>query len=372
MRTFSLVKRLLRQFMRDKRTMVFVLLAPIFILTLIYFILDEGEDTRWNIGIVNAPQKLEATVKDDNREATIRFIPVERGKIQETMDQEELTLILDMDEELKNVTFFIDGSDFNRSQRAQSMIQQGIFTLLEESNQQEMEGILDSVNQINPLGEPLNMSLAEKPEIRYEYVYGLEDPGFFDKFGAGLIGIIVFLFVYLLGGINFLMERTSGTLEKMLTTPIKRREIIIGYILAFSVLAIFQTLLVSLYLIYVLKVHVMGSVFLVILVNLMTALVALSLGILLSTVAKSEFQLIQFVPVVITPQVFLCGLFEIGGIWEKLSYFIPLKYTVDALKQVMMKGHGLSHIGLNLLILFVLFLLFMLFNIRLLKKQRIL
>lgn len=108
----------------------------------------------------------------------------------------------------------------------------------------------------------------------------------------------------------------------------------------------------------------------VLLIVIMAALSALTLGILLSTVANNEFQMIQFIPIVIVPQVFFSGLFELPAILEPIKYLMPLYYVADALTAVMIKGKGLAYIWSDLLFLAGCSLLFMLVNIRVLKKYR--
>ncbi len=357
MRTLALVKRLLSQFANDKRTVAFTLLAPILIFTLVYLINYGETKYDYNIGIVKAPIALREALERQDDKVKIFHL---NGNYKNAMDENELVLVIDSDESLSNVNVLIDGSNYSKAQRAKYILNKAVVDI----KRSKIVKIIKSVEK-NKIDIDLN-----NPSIEYRYVYGYDSDSFFDKFGHMIIGILVFVFVYILAGINFLSERTSGTLEKMLTTPIRRREIIIGYVIAFSILASIQTLLISLYVIYVLKISIMGSVLSVVLVNLLTALVALSLGLLLSTVAKSEFQVIQFIPAVITPQIFLCGLFELSGVWNKISYLVPLKYTVSALNKVMLKGYSINMLKGDLIVLIAFFIAFMIINIRLLKKRR--
>ena len=115
---------------------------------------------------------------------------------------------------------------------------------------------------------------------------------------------------------------------------------------------------------------VVGSIWYVILINLLTAITALTLGILLSTLANSEFQMVQFIPIVILPQIFLCGLFNLSGGWLVVGHFMPLFYTTDALTEVMLKGHGIAVIYPDILILAGLSLFFVVINTLLLKRHR--
>nr|WP_239644115.1 ABC transporter permease [Oenococcus oeni] len=127
-----------------------------------------------------------------------------------------------------------------------------------------------------------------------------------------LVGFLVFFFVFLISGVSLLHERTTGTLGRLLTSPVKRQEIIAGYVGAYGLLAILQTIVVVIYAIYVLGINSRGSIWLVMLINLLLALVALSMELLVSTLASSEFQMIQFIPILIVPQVFFSGMFNLS------------------------------------------------------------
>jgi len=187
------------------------------------------------------------------------------------------------------------------------------------------------------LEQAKNDVFISRPDLRPEvtYLYGKEDLPVFDNFGATLIGFIVFFFVFLVSGISFLQERTSGTLEKLLSTPIRRWEIVVGYVLGFGLFTILQSFLISWYCVYVLKVMMVGSFGLILLITLLTAIIALTLGILISTLANNEFQMIQFIPLVIVPQVFFSGLFDLPPGIEVIGYAMPLYYIADALTEVM-------------------------------------
>jgi ABC-2 type transport system permease protein len=159
-------------------------------------------------------------------------------------------------------------------------------------------------------------------------------------------------------------------LEKLLSTPIRRWEIVAGYVLGFGVFTILQSFLISWYCVYVLKVMMIGSFGLILLITLLTAIIALTLGILISTLANNEFQMIQFIPLIIVPQVFFCGLFDLPPGIEVIGYVMPLYYIADALTEVMIRGSGLEVIAWDLGIILAGSVLFMAFNTLLLKKYR--
>jgi len=177
----------------------------------------------------------------------------------------------------------------------------------------------------------------------------------------------------MLAGVAFLRERTTGTLERLLATPIRRQEIVAGYLLGFGVFTLLQAALIAWYSIGVLGLYMTGSIWLVLLVNLLLTLTALTLGTLLSTFASSEFQIIQFIPIVIVPQVFFSGLFNMESMdpWlQKLSYIMPLFYGADAMRGIMIRGESFGDIQLDIYVLIGFSAAFALLNILALKKQR--
>jgi ABC-2 type transport system permease protein len=218
-----------------------------------------------------------------------------------------------------------------------------------------------------------SMGSGSMPSIETKYVYGSSETTFFDILISILIGFFVFFFVFLISGIGLLRERTTGTLERLMSTPIKRPEVIAGYLVGYGIFAVIQTLIVVIYAINVLDITLAGSFWNVIIISLMLALTALSLGILLSTFASSEFQMIQFIPIVIIPQVFFSGIIPIEGManWlQVLAKFMPLYYGADALKSVMYKGLDIGGIYKDLLFLAIFITVFIILNIVVLRKYR--
>jgi ABC-2 type transport system permease protein len=223
-----------------------------------------------------------------------------------------------------------------------------------------------------PANAPAN-ALAQAPSIATDYVYGSSETTFFDVLSPVLVGFFVFFFVFLISGIGLLRERTTGTLERLMSTPIRRSEVITGYLAGYGIFAILQTIIVVLYAVNVLDITLAGSIWNVLLINLLLAFVALSLGILLSTFAASEFQMVQFIPLVVIPQIFFAGIFPIEGLadWlQALSKIMPIYYGADALKGVMYRGETFSDVSDDLLALLVFAAVFIILNTLALKKYR--
>lgn len=219
-----------------------------------------------------------------------------------------------------------------------------------------------------PAGGPLG---AAEPKLAIDYMYGNADTSFFDVLSPILVGFFVFFFVFLISGIALLREPTTGTLDRLMSTPVRRSEIVFGYLLGYGLFAVIQTLIVVFYSVKVLGIVMAGSLGSVIIINLLLALVALSLGILLSAFANSEFQMVQFIPLVVVPQVFFAGIFPVDGMadWlQAVARIMPMYYGGEALQAVMYKGMGLSDIYADLVVLLVFALVFIVLNIAVLRR----
>ena len=238
----------------------------------------------------------------------------------------------------------------------------------------KVKQIYSKEKQIQLLGtNGMQNELSLQDSMKTDYVYGSSETELFDTFSPILVGFFVFFFVFLISGIGLLNERTTGTLERLLATPIKRGEIVTGYLIGYGLLALIQTVIIVLFAINVLDMVLVGSVWTVILINAILTLVALSLGILLSSFASSEFQMIQFIPIIIVPQIFFSGIFSIEGMADWLQVFanfMPLYYAADALKGVMYEGLSLAEIRSNLYILLAFAAVFIILNLFALKKYR--
>jgi ABC-2 type transport system permease protein len=195
----------------------------------------------------------------------------------------------------------------------------------------------------------------------------------FDSFGPVLIGFFAFFFVFLISGVSFLRERTTGTLERLLATPLRRWEVVAGYVLGFGIFTMLQTVLIVWFGINVLGLMMTGSFWLVLLVTLLLALTALSLGTLLSAFAASEFQMFQFIPIVVVPQVFFSGLFNLDAMAPWLRAFgrlFPLTYGAEAMRDVMLRGQGWSAVAPDMGVLLLFTLAFLSLNVLALRKHR--
>ena len=160
----------------------------------------------------------------------------------------------------------------------------------------------------------------------------------FDQVAPAMLGVFPFIVMFLVTSITTLRERVSGTLERLMSMPIGKLDIILGYAIAFGIFGVVQSLLTSGVAIYLLGMDVAGPMWFVVFVALLDTLLGVALGLLVSAFARTEFQAVQFMPALILPQVVICGLLvpleKLPDLLEKIAYFMPLTYAIDALNRV--------------------------------------
>jgi len=175
-----------------------------------------------------------------------------------------------------------------------------------------------------------------------KYVYQ-DQPIVFQRVAAALLGIFPMLVMFLITSVGTLRERTSGTLERLLILPITKLEFILGYAKAFGIAAFIQATVVSSVALGPLGLKIAGSQIMLIVVAILDALLGMSIGIFVSSFAKTEFQAVQFLPAILFPQLLLSGLLAPRGSMPSLlriiSDYLPLTYAVDATQKVV-AGQG--------------------------------
>ena len=178
------------------------------------------------------------------------------------------------------------------------------------------------------------------------------ETGTLDYIAPALLGTFTLFFVFLLTGISFLRERSQGTMERLMASPVSRIDIVLGYILGFSLFAVAQSLIILLFTIFVLQVQYQGALWQIFVFLIIITVMALNLGLFASTFARTEFQVVQFIPLVIVPQVLLGGIFwpveQMPTYLEYIAKVLPLTYAVDGLKGIMLQGQTLLGVSLDL------------------------
>jgi ABC-2 type transport system permease protein len=160
----------------------------------------------------------------------------------------------------------------------------------------------------------------------------------FDRFAPALLAIFPFFVMFLVTSVTTLRERSSGTLERLLAMPTGKIDLLAGYALAFGLMAALQSTIAVTTSVYLLGLDIAGPVWMLVVVAVVDAVLGSSLGLFVSAFARTEFQAVQFMPAVVTPQVLLCGLFvpreDLPTVLREISDVLPLSYAVDAMAAV--------------------------------------
>jgi ABC-2 type transport system permease protein len=176
----------------------------------------------------------------------------------------------------------------------------------------------------------------------------------FDHLGAPLLGIFPFVVMFLVTSIATLRERRSGTLERLLTLPLGKADLLGGYAVAFGALAAVQAVIATAFSVYVLGLDVAGDTWLLLLVAVVDAVLGTALGLFLSAFAATEFQAVQFLPAFILPQFLLCGLLvprdQLPAVLHAISAVLPLSYAVDAMRTITTDANGGVDVAVDLLV----------------------
>ncbi|MBI4615194.1 MAG: ABC transporter permease [Planctomycetes bacterium] len=338
-RILAVARRILRQFRRDPRTLALVLLAPTLVLTLLSEIF-EGDEYRPTIATVGLPEPMARALESHGA----NVVSMEASEAEDALAAARVDAVLSMDGWRPNLR--IEGSDPAKSQAV-------------------MLALHEAAGDVSPL------AARGKPEV--SFLHGSADMDPFDSFGPILLGFIVFFFTFIVSGISFVRERTSGTLERMLATPLRRWEVVGGYALGFAGVVVLQSSLLVTVSVYLLDMGLAGSFGWLLAVALLLAAAAMTLAMFLSAYARTEFQMIQFVPVVMIPQIFFAGIFPLEAMAPWLRWIgrvLPLTYGARAMRQVMVRGAGLGAIAPDLAVLAAFALVFLAANVRALKRVR--
>ena len=191
-------------------------------------------------------------------------------------------------------------------------------------------------------------------DVETAYLHGTEDWKMFDFYGPVFIGIFIFVFVFLTSGMSLVNERGAGTMTRFLATPVKPVQILGGYTIGFGLLALVQAAVILFVALTFIGFPNEGPVWLVALLVVSMALASVTLGLLVSGLAKSRFQVIQLMLLFVVPQILLSGLFDLSSApaWmQVLGQCFPITYGVDALRAVMLRGADFSSIGIDLAVI---------------------
>ena len=170
-----------------------------------------------------------------------------------------------------------------------------------------------------------------------------QQPATFDHIGPALLALFPFVVMFLVTSVTTLRERTSGTLERLLSMPLGRLDLLLGYLVAFGLVAVVQAGLASGLMLGFLGLDVAGPAWLLVVVAVVDAVLGCALRLFVSAFARTEFQAVQFMPAIVLPQFLLCGLLvprdQMGAVLEAVSWVLPLSYAVDAMQRITMEAN---------------------------------
>ncbi|MCK8617068.1 ABC transporter permease [Fructobacillus sp. M158] len=335
-RTLAIAKRILMEMMRDKRTLALMFLAPVLILSLLNYVFTINSTPSVEIGTVRVEQVVSDSLNQTSHVQTKNYVSEKKAKV--ALKDKKVDAVLTQTGENQYQIRYAN-TDASKTAMVRQVVN-GTFTKNKVAAMTKQNVTLAAQNGQQAAAQS-SVFLSEK------YNYGDQDTSFFDTIMPIFMGFFVFMFVFLISGISLLKERTKGTLSRLLATPVRRSEIVFGYMLSYALIAVLQTAVIVTFTITLLHVEVLGSVWLLFLINVLLAMVALALGLLVSTLAASEFQMIQFIPIVVVPQMIFSGIipFDSMASWaQAIGNILPMKYAADAMNAVVLQGQGLSAI----------------------------
>jgi ABC-2 type transport system permease protein len=348
-RVAAVFRRIVAQFRRDPRSLALLFIAPLAIIALLGWVLSSQQSLTAHVAVVDetgvpagaaVATRLEAALDVQPGIVLDRSVGNDSTARQMLKDKKlDLVVVLPSNFSLQNRTIELLTLGLNPAGEASVIpaVQQALLT-----------AIADTAG-------------AALPTIERATVYGSPNATQLDSLAPVVVGFFAYFFVFILTGISFLRERIGGTLERLLATPVSRAEIVLGYSLGFG---FFATLQVALVLAFVLGrlempalgpipsfaiglgVRTVGNPLIAYLLVLVLGLGAVSLGIFLSTFARTELQILQFIPIVIVPQGLLGGFFwpieQLPALLQPVARILPVTYAIDGLRQVMIAGADLS------------------------------
>jgi len=367
-RIMALATRIIQQVLRDKRTLALIFLVPLLIMTLLYLVLTNNSSVH-TLAIVYPTGTGSNSVKSliDSLlpgKDKLHTISISADQVDSTLKNGDADAAVifpaDFPQQVINgqnptVQIKLEGSDPNVASAMNDVTQGFVHQLGIALLALKSQGTQGGQGVPPVFGSSLPFTVGSP-----QYLYGGPQYTFNDSIAPVFIGIFSFFFVFILTSVAFLRERSQGTIERVMVSPLSRVELVIGYICGFTLFALVQSLVILLFVIFALRVHYSGNLALVFLVSALLTIGSVNLGIFLSTFAQNEFQIVQFIPLVFGVQIFLSGVFwpvaQLPGVLRPFSYSMPLTYANDALRGVMLKGADFSGIigQLGALVLFAL------------------
>lgn len=419
--TLAIARRIFSQFAHDKRTLVLLFVAPIVVLWLLSVLL--GTDAyEPRLATVNLPERFQTALVEQD----VRVTEASEAEAEELLHANEADAVLRMQDDT-TLEIWAEGSDstktgaaagvvakalgeaqraaademkadveskktdiertkdklLDQQHQAQSAIKTLVLNLPAEALanmpadvRAQLEGTSGADETLSEALDGFEVNMADYlpvQDVETSYLHGNKDWKMFDFYGPVFIGIFVFVFVFLTSGMSLVNERGAGTMTRFLATPVRPVQVLGGYTLGFGLMALVQSALILLIALTFIGFPNEGPIALVMLTVVSMALASVTLGLLVSGLAKSGFQVIQLMLLFVVPQILLSGLFDLSsapGWLQVLSQCFPVTYGVDALRAIMLRGAGFADVAVDLAVIWgFIALFFVLAALRFRKKH---
>ena len=388
-RTLAFTKRSLLQFRHDRRTFAFVIVMPL-LMILIFGYTFGGDVKGVKVALINQDNGIQPIALPGNSFPQGFFLaenitgsldtttlslqqatnPVDaRHQVDdgalwaaiifpENFSENFLASLSHPDSASRpHIEIYLDGSN--------PTIASTVLRTLSEAIQETMKTLASKLNL-----SQTNTSLVVEPV----YAYGGGNTRFVDYFAPGVISFAIMMVTTMITIILFVNERRTGTLQRLLVSPAREHEIVLGYSLAFATIGLLQSIVVLTAALLIFNISIVGNIFLALFVVMLIGFGHQGLGILLSAGARNELQAIQFVPLILFPSILLAGLFwpieSIPSYLQPLCYIIPLRYGIDAERSIMLRGWNLGQIWIDVVILILFAMLTITGSVLLLKRKK--
>ena len=363
-RVLTLARKNLQSLRHDRRTVGFLVLMPLLMITVFGYTFG-GNPENLSVYVVNldkapANESLSlAIINDISSRSTLKITKT----LDATSSADPVALAEKKvkDARIKAVLIF-DANFTSDAQRALAAIRNSghappadLVVYIDGTNSNIVQTIMADI-QISIQKVLASPAMGVSPPIvaQSELAYG-QGARFIDFFAPGVMGLAAMMVTFMLSIISFVHERSAATLDRLLSTPVTEGEIVAGYALAFGLVGLIQSIVIIAAAVLIFQIVVEGSVLLALGVVFIFGVGTQGLGFLLSSLAKNEFQAIQFFPIILFPSILLSGVFwpieAVPELIRPVSSFVPLTYAVDGLRSVMIRGWGPGQIWGDLVVL---------------------
>jgi ABC-2 type transport system permease protein len=363
-RALAIARKNLQSLRHDKRTVGFLVLMPLLMISVFGYTFG-GDPKNLQVYVVNLDRTpanesfAVSIINDISTRSTLKITKI----LDFTSSSDPVAIAQKKVKDANIKAAIIFGANFTKDARfalasvsnSTHALPAGIVVYIDGTNPNIVQTIMaDLQKSVQKLLVSPALGISSPIVAVPQLAYG-QSARFIDFFAPGVMGLAAMMVTFMLSIISFVHERSASTLDRLLSTPVTEGEIVAGYAMAFGLVGLIQSIVIITAAVLLFQITIQGSVLLVLLIVFVFGVGTQGLGFLLSSLAKTEFQAIQFLPLILFPSILLSGVFwpieAVPELIRPVSSFIPLTYAVDAMRSVMIRGWGIGSIWLDLLIL---------------------